>query len=111
MRRVSFCTDILSPVDLVSRGSIDYCVRLCIELGVSPVTAVQMATLNSAECHQIDHDVGSLAPGRRADILLLEGPIEDFTIDTVIAAGKTVFEKGRGIVEISDTPKAAAIRL
>ncbi len=78
LRRVSFCTDILSPVDLMARGSIDYCVRLCIELGVPPVTAVQMATLNSAECHQIDHDVGSLAPGRRADIVLLDGPTRGF---------------------------------
>ena len=103
MRRVSFCTDILSPVDLVSRGSIDYCVRLCIELGVPPVTAVQMATLNSAECHQIDHDVGSLAPGRRADIILLDGPIEDFTIDTVIAAGKPVVEEGH-IIDRSESP-------
>jgi adenine deaminase len=105
MRRVSFCTDILSPVDLVSRGSIDYCVRLCIELGVPPVTAVQMATLNSAECHQIDHDVGSLAPGRRADIILLEGRIEDFTIDTVIAAGKPVVEGGRSIGGSQTPPK------
>lgn len=97
LRRVSFCTDILSPVDLVSRGSIDYCVRLCIDLGVSPTTAVQMATLNSAETHQIDDDVGSLAPGRRADIILLKGEINDFVIDTVFAAGKKVVQDGRNL--------------
>ena len=40
----------------LARGSIDYCVRLVIGLGVPPVTAVQMATINSAETHQIDDD-------------------------------------------------------
>jgi adenine deaminase len=95
LRRVSFCTDILSPVDLMARGSIDYCVRLCIKLGVPPITAIQMATLNSAECHQIDHDVGALAPGRRADIILLDGDLSDFKIDTVFAAGKVAVEHGK----------------
>lgn len=99
MRHVSFCTDILSPVDLVERGSIDYCVRLCIDLGVAPIAAVQMATINAAETHQIDHDVGSLSPGRRADIILLDGKLEDFTIDTVLAAGKTVVENGVNLEE------------
>jgi adenine deaminase len=97
MRRVSFCTDILSPVDLVKRGSIDYCVRLCIELGVPPITAIQMATINSAETHQIDHDVGSLAPGRRADLVLLSGELKDFVIDTVFAAGQVVVKDGRNV--------------
>jgi adenine deaminase len=97
MRRVSFCTDILSPVDLVNRGSIDYCVQLCIELGVPPITAIQMATINSAETHQIDDDVGSLAPGRRADLLLLSGELKDFVIDTVFAAGQVVVKDGRNV--------------
>lgn len=99
LRRVSFCTDILSPVDLASRGSIDHCVRLCIGLGVPPVTAIQMATLNSAECHQIDHNVGSLSPGRRADVILLDGELEHFKIDTVLAAGEVVVENSKNLVQ------------
>lgn len=98
-RRVSLCTDVLSPVDLLLRGSIDYNVRRCMELGVPPVTAVQMATLNSAECHQIDHDVGSIAAGRRADIILLEGKLEDFEIATVLAAGVVVSSGGANTEE------------
>lgn len=94
LRRVSFCTDLVSPIDIMGRGTIDYCVRLCIGLGVPPVTAVQMATLNSAECHQIDHDVGSLSAGRRADIVLLKGDLADFAIDTVLAAGTVVVDGG-----------------
>jgi adenine deaminase len=97
LRRVSFCTDILSPVDFLQRGSIDYCVRLCIGLGVPAITAIQMATLNSAECHLIDDDVGSLSPGRRADVILLKGALEDFEIGTVVAAGKVVAEDGRNV--------------
>ncbi|MBX3598241.1 MAG: adenine deaminase [Rhizobiaceae bacterium] len=99
LRRVSFCTDILSPVDLLARGSIDYCVRLAIGLGVPPVTAIQMATINSAECHQIDHDVGVLAPGRRADILLLEGELANFNIAEVLAAGEVVARNGANLKE------------
>jgi adenine deaminase len=99
LRRVSFCTDLISPLDLLRRGSIDHCVRLCIGLGVPPVTAVQMATLNSAETHQLDHEVGCLAPGRRADIVLLAGELETFTPDLVIAAGKPVAEGGRNLDE------------
>jgi adenine deaminase len=97
-RRVSFCTDLISPVDILARGSIDYCVRLCIGLGVPPVTAVQMATINAAECHQIDHDVGSLSPGRRADVILLRGALAEFEIDMVVSAGKAVAEKGQNLV-------------
>jgi adenine deaminase len=103
LRRVSFCTDVLSPVDLLAHGSIDRCIRMCIDLGVPPVTAVQMATLNAAECHQIDHDVGSLAPGRRADLILLEGSIAEFQIGTVMAAGKIVMEAGQ---DLQQTPAA-----
>lgn len=95
LRRVSFCTDILSPVDLLARGSIDYCVRLVIGLGVPPITAIQMATINSAETHQIDDDVGSLSPGRRADIVLVEGDLAEFRIAAVMAAGEIVAEDGK----------------
>ncbi|MGA0565504.1 adenine deaminase C-terminal domain-containing protein [Ancylobacter sp. VNQ12] len=98
LRRVSFCTDLVSPIDVMGRGTIDYCVRLCIGLGVPPVTAVQMATINSAECHQIDHDVGSISPGRRADIILLGGALAEFEIDTVMAAGAVVVEGGAIVV-------------
>jgi adenine deaminase len=58
-----------------------------------------MATLNAAECHQIDHEVGSLAPGRRADLILLEGSIAEFRIGAVLAAGKVVMEAGRDLQE------------
>ncbi len=106
-RRVSFCTDLISPVDILARGSIDYCVRLCIGMGVPPVTAVQMATLNSAECHQIDHDVGSLSPGRRADVILLRGSLAEFDIDLVVAAGKAVAEQGRNLSQRSPPKRPA----
>ena len=99
LRHVSFCTDILSPVDLVARGSIDYCVRLCVGLGVPPIKAVQMATINAAETHLIDDDVGSLSPGRRADIILLDGNLEEFRIGTVLAAGQVVVENGSNLEE------------
>jgi adenine deaminase len=106
LRRVCFCTDVLSPVDLLAHGSIDRCIRMCVGLGVPPVTAVQMATLNAAECLQMDHDIGSLAPGRRADLILLEGSIAEFRIGTVLAGGKVVMEAGRDLHEPLATRRA-----
>jgi len=94
-RRISFCTDILSPLDLLRRGSIDHCVRLAISTGVPAVEAIRMATLNGAECHRLDGICGSLSPGRRADIVLLKGDIDEFEVDTVVAAGQVAVEGGK----------------
>lgn len=63
--------------DLVDRGYMDRIVREAIGFGLRPQDAVRMATLNPARYFRIDHDVGSIAPGRIADMLMcpdLEGP-------------------------------------
>lgn len=50
-RRLMFCTDDKQPMDILDEGHIDHNVRRAIELGISPITAIQMATLNTAECY------------------------------------------------------------
>jgi adenine deaminase len=67
-----FSADDIVVDDLVQRGHIDHHVRSAIALGVDPVSAVRMATLNAAMHFRIDHLVGSLAPARLADIVLRE---------------------------------------
>ena len=61
------------PESLVEEGHVNFVVRHAIQQGVRPVTAFQMATLNAAERFGVWRDVGSVTPGRCADIILLEG--------------------------------------
>jgi adenine deaminase len=71
----------------------DDVVRRAIEEGIAPVEAIQMATLNTAEHFGTAGDVGSIGPGRYADILIVSD-LRELTIDTVLAAGDVVAEQG-----------------
>lgn len=88
-RRLVLCTDDIHPNILVREGHLDQRVRLAIEAGFDPVTAVQMATLNAAELLRIDRHLGSVAPGRFADVVLLES-LEEFAPSTVLYRGEVV---------------------
>lgn len=106
-RRVSFCTDDVTASDVLEKGHLDNVVRLAIKEGVEPMTAIQMATINSAEAYRIDHLIGSIAPGRIADILFVDS-IETFNIETVITNGKLVAENGKLSYELK-APKRSDI--
>jgi len=93
-RMFAFCTDEEDPLRLVRVGHLDHKIRLAISAGVNPIAAVQMATLNAAECYGVSHEVGSIAPGKLADILLV-GDLRQFTVTAVIANGRLVAEDGR----------------
>lgn len=69
-RRLMFCTDDKQPMDILDEGHIDHNVRRAIELGLSPITAIQMASLNTAECYGL-RKKGAIAPGYEADLLVL----------------------------------------
>lgn len=101
-RRLVLCTDDIHPNILMNEGHLDQRVRLAIEAGFDPVTAVQMATLNAAELMRIDRHLGSVAPGRFADLVLLDS-LEDFTPSTVLYRGEVVAAEG---VLVEDPPPA-----
>ena len=84
--RCLMCTDDRASKALLETGSIDNNVRMAIGAGVDPVLAVCMATINAASCFGL-HDRGAIAPGRRADFLLLSSLDKDFTVDEVYCAG------------------------
>lgn len=90
-RRVSFCTDDVTATDILSKGHLDNVVRLAMAAGVDPMTAIQMATINSAEAYRIDHLVGSICPGRIADILFVDD-LKAFRIAKVMTNGRMVAE-------------------
>lgn len=92
-RHFCLCTDDLDCQDLVGLGLVDFLVRYVIRMGIDPVTAIQMATLHAAELYRVDHLVGSLAPGRIADVLLIRD-LPMLEIGGVIANGSLVARNG-----------------
>jgi len=99
-RHFLLCTDGMLPETLVEEGHMDRVVRHAIALGAEPLQAIQMATINTAEHFGVDRDVGSIAPGRFADILIVS-ELEDFVIDLVIGAGVVLAEDGKLTVEMA----------
>ncbi|MEU4544295.1 adenine deaminase C-terminal domain-containing protein [Nonomuraea dietziae] len=92
-RRVAFCTDDVHAADVLAGGHMDKLVRMAIKAGVDPVTAIQMATVNCAEMYRIDDLVGSIAPGRFADVLIVDS-LNDFIVREVVAGGRLVARDG-----------------
>jgi adenine deaminase len=91
-RRCSFCTDDKQPEDILNEGHIDYNVRLAIQTGVDPLTAIQMATLNAAEGYGLAGK-GALAPGYDADIVILDD-LERCAVREVYKDGIPVAREG-----------------
>jgi adenine deaminase len=88
-RHMMFGTDEVDPIDLASQGHMDYKIRLALSKGVDPIVAFQMSSLNAAEYYRVDHEVGSLAPGRYADMVILSD-LQEVKIANVISNGRVV---------------------
>jgi adenine deaminase len=108
-RRVCLVTDDREPSDILKEGHIDHVVRRVIEEGVDPVKAIQMATLNTAEHFRVNSEIGSLAPGRIADILVLSS-LEKVAVETVVANGEIVARNGKIVIDIPDYPYPENVR-
>lgn len=108
-RRVSFCTDDVTATDVLEKGHLDNVVRLAIKAGVEPMTAIQMATINSAEAYRIDHLIGSICPGRIADILFVED-INEFEINEVMTNGKMVANNHKLSYELKAPERSAVLK-
>ncbi len=85
-----FVSDDKHPQDLL-KGHMDTTVRKAISLGIPPIYAVSMCTLNTARHFRIDQLVGSISIGRRADLIVLND-LQRFSINTVIARGRILPE-------------------
>jgi adenine deaminase len=92
-RNCFFVTDDLDPRDIVEKGHIDNLVRTAIAKGVAPVTAIQMATLNTAQYFGLK-GLGGVAPGYLADLLIVDD-LEKLKISRVYQAGRLAAENGR----------------
>lgn len=90
--RFCFCTDDKLINDLITEGSINYNIRLAIANGIEPITAIQMATINAANCHNLPY-LGAVAAGYQADIVFLKD-LQTVEISKVLKNGQVVVENG-----------------
>ncbi|MFL7813445.1 MAG: adenine deaminase [Anaerolineales bacterium] len=101
-RHFVLCTDDSHSETLVNDGHMDRVLRHAINLGLDPMTALQMATLNTAEHFGVSRDMGQIAPGRYADILLVKD-LADFRAHQVFARGKLLAEDGAWKIDLPGT--------
>jgi adenine deaminase len=107
-RSFILCTDDCHSGTLVNDGHMNRVVRHAIDCGLDPLVALQMATINTATHFGLEREIGSIAPGRRADCILTSD-LRTLPIETVIARGAVVAEGGVCIAPMPDFrwPKAA----
>ncbi len=98
-RRCILCSDDRQAATLLRNGDLDEILRICVSEGIDPITAVQMATLNAAECYGFS-DRGAIAPSKRADVVLVSD-LTSFAVQKVFAAGRLVAEKGEYLFEVN----------
>lgn len=92
------CSDDSHCETLVNEGHVNRAVQAAIDAGLNPLTAIQMATINAAEHFNLGREIGQIAPGRWADILILP-TLERIQPDIVIARGQVAAENGKLVIE------------
>ena len=98
--RLMFCTDGVNPKDLLEFGHIDHCIRKSVSLGLDPIDAITMATKNCFDYYNMGKDLGGIAPGKIADILVFDDldklkPTKVFVGGNLIVSHGTIVTKLR----------------
>lgn len=101
-RRCLLCGDDVQAKTAISVGHLDSDIRICISHGLSPITAIRMATLNAAEYCRL-YDRGGIAPSKRADLLVVDN-LRQFNVQQVYIKGKLVAENGHYLPAVKRYP-------
>jgi adenine deaminase len=99
--RFILCTDDSHVQTLAYDGHMDRVLRHAIEQGLEPMTAIQMMTINAAEHFGLTRELGLIAPGRWADLVLADD-LKNFKAEVVIAKGRVIAEKGKWKVDLPE---------
>ncbi|MCP4583624.1 MAG: adenine deaminase [candidate division Zixibacteria bacterium] len=99
--RFLFVTDDHNPSDILASGHIDGVIRKAIKLGMDPITAIQLATLNAAEYFGLK-DIGAIAPGMLADLVIFDN-LKQMNVTEVFKSGAQVGKRNKPIYE--DVPR------
>lgn len=100
-REFLLCADDIQSETLVNEGHMDRVVRHAIAEGLDPMTAIQMATINTAEHFGVSREIGLIAPGRFGDVVLVKD-LRQFNIETVVARGKLAYQKSEIVVDLPE---------
>lgn len=103
LEHLAFCTDDKHPGEICAEGHINYNVRRAIQLGMTPMQAISLATINAARHFRLEDEIGSITPGRLADILLVDDLVE-MQPHTVLFEGKVVARDGKMTVPCTAGP-------
>jgi len=107
-RRFILVTDDSHAQTLSHEGHMDRVLRHAIAQGLPPMTAIQMMTINTAEHFGLHREMGMIAPGRWADVVLVKD-LNNFKADVVIARGKVIAQNGKWTVDLpKSTPPSWA---
>ena len=101
-RRCLLSGDDVQAKTAINKGHLDNSIRICIDEGLNPITAIQMATLNPAEYCGLN-DRGAIAPGRRADMVVFES-LEDFAVEETYILGEKLSQGNKYLGEINYYP-------
>ena len=102
--RLILVTDGMAPDDVAEHGHMDHVIRRAVECGLSPVRAIQAATLHPAMYSGLEQDIGGLAPGRFADFALLEDDLANVRVGATYIGGERVAEDGQSRVDAVPPP-------
>lgn len=101
-RRCLLSGDDVQAKTAINKGHLDNSIRICIDEGLNPITAIQMATLNPAEYCGLN-DRGAIAPGRRADMVVFES-LEDFAVEETYILGEKLSQRNKYLGEVNYYP-------
>ena len=101
-RRCLLSGDDVQAETAINKGHLDNSIRICIDEGLNPITAIQMATLNPAEYCGLN-DRGAIAPGRRADMVVFES-LEDFAVEETYILGEKLSQGNKYLGEVNYYP-------
>ena len=101
-RRCLLSGDDVQAKTAINKGHLDNSIRICIDEGLNPITAIQMATLNPAE-YCVLNDRGAIAPGRRADMVVFES-LEDFAVEETYILGEKLSQGNKYLGEVNYYP-------
>lgn len=101
-RRCLLSGDDVQAKTAINKGYLDNSIRICIDEGLNPITAIQMATLNPAEYCGLN-DRGAIAPGRRADMVVFES-LEDFAVEETYILGEKLSQGNKYLGEVNYYP-------
>jgi len=103
LNRLMFCSDGLDPLDITKFGHIDHCIRESIRHGLKPIDAVTIASKNNFDYYNMGKDLGGIAPGKLADILIFDD-LKSFKPTKVFVGGKLIISNGRFVIPIKKKP-------